>query len=109
MSGLQTGHQDVARTSDEMFLEIVLSDEQLLQAEFDAIIAAEWPKLRSRTATSGWRQPQGSRRPGGAPPVPAQTRTQPSRPESERRFRGRSPPSENHPLGYDAIHYNHDN
>ncbi|HEU5267664.1 MAG TPA: hypothetical protein VFU35_13235 [Jatrophihabitans sp.] len=28
---------------DEQFLALICSDEQLLRAEFDAIIAAEWP------------------------------------------------------------------
>ena len=31
-----------ARTVDEQFLDLICSDEDLLRAEFDAIIAAEW-------------------------------------------------------------------
>jgi hypothetical protein len=33
-----------ARTVDEQFLDLICSDADLLAAEFDAIIAAEWPK-----------------------------------------------------------------
>ena len=31
------------RSTDEQFLDLLLGDEDLLRAEFDAIIAAEWP------------------------------------------------------------------
>lgn len=34
---------DVARGNDEQFLDLICSDDQFVQAEFDAIIAAEWP------------------------------------------------------------------
>jgi len=33
----------VKRTVDEQFLALICSDEELLQAEFDAITAEEWP------------------------------------------------------------------
>ena len=33
----------VAASVDEQFLDLLCSDEDLLRAEFDAIIAAEWP------------------------------------------------------------------
>lgn len=33
----------VARFSDEQFVDLIFSDDELVQAEFDAIIAAEWP------------------------------------------------------------------
>jgi len=32
-----------SRTVDEQFLDLICSDQDLLAAEFDAIIAAEWP------------------------------------------------------------------
>lgn len=32
-----------ARTVDERFLDLICNDQDLLDAEFDAIIAAEWP------------------------------------------------------------------
>ena len=34
---------DTTRRVDETFLELLCADEELLRAEFDAIIAAEWP------------------------------------------------------------------
>ncbi|MGI8881289.1 MAG: hypothetical protein ACR2KJ_12460, partial [Jatrophihabitans sp.] len=34
---------DVARSSGEQFVDLSCSDDDLVQAEFDAIIAAEWP------------------------------------------------------------------
>ncbi len=39
---------------DEQFLELICSDEELLQAEFDAILAAEWPGPPHPTAGGGW-------------------------------------------------------
>jgi hypothetical protein len=33
----------LARTIDEQFVALICSDEELLRAEFDAIIAADWP------------------------------------------------------------------
>jgi hypothetical protein len=38
-----------ARTVDEQFLALMCSDADLLRAEFDAIIAAEWPSPPPRT------------------------------------------------------------
>jgi len=34
---------DDTRNAAEQFLDLLLADDDLLQAEFDAIIAAEWP------------------------------------------------------------------
>ena len=34
---------DDTRSTEEQFLDLLLADEELLRAEFDAIIAAEWP------------------------------------------------------------------
>jgi len=34
---------DLAGTLEEQFIELVCSDEDLLRAEFEAIVAAEWP------------------------------------------------------------------
>jgi hypothetical protein len=39
----RTATRTVTRTVDEQFLTLICSDEDLLRAEFDAIIAAEWP------------------------------------------------------------------
>ncbi len=43
MSSMTDPRGDVARGSDEQFLDLICSDDDLVQAEFDAIIAAEWP------------------------------------------------------------------
>jgi len=39
---------DAALTADEEFLALLCADEELLRAEFDAIIAAEWPTTPPR-------------------------------------------------------------
>jgi hypothetical protein len=64
---------NVGQSIDEQFLALVCSDEDLLRAEFDAIIAAEWPDppmdtsrrggLERRRASGGHRLP--------ASPLPA--------------------------------------
>ena len=46
-----SGHS--TRTVDEQFLALICSDEDLLQAEFDAIIAAEWPSPPTTTPRRG--------------------------------------------------------
>ena len=59
-----------ARTVDEQFLALMCSDEDLLRAEFDAIIAAEWPSPPPRTPRRGaaHRHPASyTHRGGGAP------------------------------------------
>ena len=38
-----TAPADAARSTAEQFLDVLLADEDLLRAEFDAIVAAEWP------------------------------------------------------------------
>jgi hypothetical protein len=43
----------IARTVDEQFLDLICSDEDLLQAEFDSIIAAEWPDPPANTPGRG--------------------------------------------------------
>jgi hypothetical protein len=40
---LHTDALNATRSTDEQFLELLCADEDLLRAEFDAIIAAEWP------------------------------------------------------------------
>jgi hypothetical protein len=35
---------ETARTVDEQFLDLICSDADLLAAEFDAIVAVEWPE-----------------------------------------------------------------
>jgi len=50
------------RSTDEQFLDLLLGDEDLLRAEFDAIIAAEWPGQPPDRPGRGARA---ERRPGG--------------------------------------------
>jgi hypothetical protein len=40
---LHTGGVDAPPRTAEEFIELLCADEELLRAEFDAIIAAEWP------------------------------------------------------------------
>jgi hypothetical protein len=48
-----------ARTVDEQFLDLICSDADLLAAEFDAIIAAEWPEPPPDTPGRGADGPPG--------------------------------------------------
>jgi hypothetical protein len=57
----ETRGEGNARTLDEEFLELVCSDEELLRAEFEAIVAAGWPRTPARPPL---------RRPAGRPPTP---------------------------------------
>jgi len=45
MPTVSTSHHESSLAAEEEFLAIVCSDEDLVRAEFDAIIAAEWPSL----------------------------------------------------------------
>jgi len=60
-----------ARTVDEQFLALMCSDEDLLRAEFDAIITAEWPSPPPTTTPrrgAAHRHPASyTHRRGGAP------------------------------------------
>jgi hypothetical protein len=78
---------------EDLFLELVLADEQLLRAEFDAIVTQEWPS----------RPPPPAPRKGGPTPPPAPRRPlvpparrvrlrPPGRPQAGGRRRQRSPP-----------------
>ena len=40
---LQSDGVEATHSADEQFLDLLLADEDLLRAEFDGIIAAEWP------------------------------------------------------------------
>ena len=76
------GQEDLLEV-EQAFLDLVCADEQLLRAEFDAIIAREWPTRRPpvrrswvwpgtdpdprrRLARRGWRPFLGHARPPGA-------------------------------------------
>ena len=59
---LQPDGFKATRSTDEQFLDLLLADEDLLRAEFDAIIAAEWPGQPPGRPGRGARA---ERRPGG--------------------------------------------
>jgi hypothetical protein len=75
----------IARTVDEQFLDLICSNEELLQTEFDAIIAAEWlepPVSLPRRGAAG---------------------RKPERGRSDRwRSAARLGPKQTHPLGGEA-------
>ena len=83
-----------APTVDEQFLGLMCSDEDLLQAEFDAIIAAEWPSppptTTPRRGAAGRHPASNTHRRGGAPVARAVAR--PRHPGIGGWDRQRSPP-----------------
>jgi len=82
-----------ARTVDEQFLALMCSDEDLLRAEFDAIITAEWPSPPTTTPRRGaaHRQPASHTHRGGGAPV-AGAVARPRHPGIGGWVRQRSPP-----------------
>src|SRR6476659_9529514 len=85
---------DAAASTAEQFVELLCADEDLLRAEFDAIIAAEWPSpprvLPARRGVAGGR-PRASTRRARARAVPP---SRPRRPGSDGSARERSPPTD---------------
>jgi hypothetical protein len=81
------------RSAEEQFLDRLLADDDLLQAEFDAIIAAEWPgrppNLPHRRVRDG---PDPGRRRRHRATV-TKTSGAGRRPPAEESARPRSPPS----------------
>ena len=61
-----TDGEVLTETLEEQFLELVCADPDLLQAEFEAIVSAEWPAPSPQAPP---RLPP-LRRPAGRPPVP---------------------------------------
>jgi hypothetical protein len=64
MDPIQVDRSDLVLIGDEDFIALVCADEELLRAEFDAIIRAEWPAPPSQrpdpasgetTSSRGWR------------------------------------------------------
>src|ERR1700750_2788438 len=87
------GTSDSTRTVDEQFLDLICSDEDLLQAEFEAIIAAEWPSpptTTPRPAPAAERPPSGAHRAAAA--LGARPVTRPRHPGIGEWARQRSPP-----------------
>jgi hypothetical protein len=82
-----------ARSLEEEFLDLVYADEELLRAEFDAIIAQEWgarpPPVRPRAASPPT-GPNPRRHPAGRGSSPSQRR--PRHPGVGGWGRQRSPP-----------------
>ena len=86
------------RSTDEQFLDLLLADEDLLRAEFDAIIAAEWPGPPTDRPGRGMRA---DRDPGETRPGRVRAAAPPGRPRHPRtrgRPRQRSPPPPTPPL-----------
>jgi hypothetical protein len=87
---------DDTRSAEEQFLDLLLADDELLRAEFDAIIAAEWPGPPPDLADGrvcGAPDPGASRRyRATATRVSGPTR----RPHVDASARQRSPPREDH-------------
>ena len=82
------------RSAEEQFLDLLLADDDLLQAEFDAIIAAEWPgppPNRPRRRVRGDPDPGRRRHRATATKRPGAGR----RPPVDGSARQRSPPSNN--------------
>jgi hypothetical protein len=91
---LHTDSVDAPPSADEEFLELLCADQALLRAEFDAIIAAEWPNPPPADPDHG---AGASRRPN-RPRQRRETsvaglRNQPRHPGIGRWTRQRSPPA----------------
>ena len=96
MSQTHPGSVDDTPSTQQQFLDLLLGDEELLRAEFDAIIAAAWPgsppNLPHRRVL-GESDPGGKRRHRAtATQAPGPRR----RPHVDGSARQRSPPVEDH-------------
>jgi hypothetical protein len=87
------GTGDSTRTVDEQFLALICSEEDLLRAEFDAIIAAEWPSPPTTTPRRGAadQRPTNDAHRGAAARI-ASPVTRPRHPGIGEGARQRSPP-----------------
>jgi hypothetical protein len=88
---------DDTRSTEEQFLDLLLADDELLRAEFDAIIAAEWPgsppnlphrRVRGEPDAGGKRRHRAAATKAPAPLG--------RRPHVDGSARQRSPPVEDH-------------
>jgi hypothetical protein len=89
----QTDTVHAIRSMDEEFLELLCADEELLRAEFDAIIAAEWPgppPAEPNDGADAARRPRRARRSRQA--SAAGLPNQPRHPGMDGWSRQRSPP-----------------
>jgi hypothetical protein len=92
MGAILQARGDVEQTIDEQFFALVCSDEQLLRAQFEEIVAAEWPTLRPGPGRAAGPERSGRRagrwsRSGGHLP------TRPRHPGVGAWVRQRSPPA----------------
>jgi hypothetical protein len=90
---MQSSGSRVDLSTDDQFLELLCADEDLIRAEFDAIVAAAWPGTPPELP--GDKPPAGDS--GGCPAASARTAEPrlPSRRQhasTSRRRRQRSPP-----------------
>ena len=82
---------EILRDTDDAFVELVCADDDLLRAEFEAIIEANWPSTPRSSAGLPWPErpsPRRSHRTTMAPIAPPVRRG----PAAERGGRQRSPP-----------------
>ena len=89
-----TAHDRLTRSTEEQFADVVCSDEDWVRAEFEAIIAAEWPAPPSRPPAQ-----RAASAPPTAPDGPwrvsrlERLASQPRRPGAGGWARQRSPPA----------------
>ena len=76
---------------DQAFIDVILADDDLANAEFEAIIAAEWPTTEPPEPAGHPHRTYGSRRPHARRNHEHRARSQ--RPGTEAWSRERSPPS----------------
>lgn len=90
----------LAETVDEQFLALICAEEELLRAEFEAIVAAEWPSPPAKTpgpaANAG--RPRSWPPPGG-PAGAGRLSGRPAHPGVDGWTRQRSPPRGQEPAG----------
>ncbi|HSF99164.1 MAG TPA: hypothetical protein VLA55_10765 [Ornithinibacter sp.] len=82
------------RSHEDEFLELVCADEELLRAEFDAIIAREWPTSRPPARPEAMSRETGPHRPRQPERRVVRTlRAKPRHPGGRLQGRQRSPPA----------------
>jgi hypothetical protein len=86
--------QSSARAWEAEFLDLICADEELLRAEFDAIVAAAWPTRLTAARGTGRRLGGPSAGGRGGETVDAQRqRPEPDAPKAQTWTRERSPPA----------------
>jgi hypothetical protein len=89
------GRVDLPRWTVDQFIDVVCAEEDLLRAEFEAIVAAEWPEPPSRHPGP---PPTSARRPVERRLPAIRSTSDPTPPDrgsrTAKRGRGRSPPGD---------------